>query len=85
VLAPGGRLLVTTPVGVLEDHGWFIQQPAVAWLELYGQAGLRPVEHEIYELGPGGWGHVTGEPAVRYGERGPAASAVLCAALTSPS
>jgi SAM-dependent methyltransferase len=83
VTVPGGRVLITTPVGIAEDHGWFVQQPAQAWLELFGAAGLRPVEHETYELGPAGWGHVTGEPPVRYGERGPAASAVLCAALST--
>jgi SAM-dependent methyltransferase len=84
VLAPGGRLLVTVPTGLAEHHGWFVQQPASAWLALFARAGLHAREHEIYELGPGGWGSVTGEPPVRYGERGPAASAVLCAELTSP-
>jgi len=57
------------------------QKPASEWMALFARAGLRATEHEIYELGPGGWGSVTGEPPVRYGERGPAASAVLCAEL----
>jgi SAM-dependent methyltransferase len=83
VLAPGGRLLITVPTGLAEHHGWFVQQPASAWLALFARAGLRAREHEVYELGRGGWGSVTGEPPVRYGERGPAASAVLCAELTS--
>jgi SAM-dependent methyltransferase len=83
ILAPQGRLLITVPTGVSEHHGWFVQQPASAWLALFARAGLRAREHEVYELGPGGWGSVTGEPPVRYGERGPAASAVLCAELTS--
>jgi SAM-dependent methyltransferase len=81
VLAPDGRLLITVPTGVDEHHGWFVQQPASAWLALFARAGLEASEHEIYELGPGGWGSVTGEPPVRYQERGPAASAVLCAEL----
>jgi SAM-dependent methyltransferase len=83
VLAPGGRLLITVPTGLAEHHGWFVQHPASAWLAVFARAGLRPTEHEVYELGPGGWGSVTGEPPVRYGERGPAASAVLCAELAS--
>lgn len=81
VLAPAGRLLITVPTGLAEHHGWFVQRPASDWLALFARAGLRATEHEIYELGPGGWGSVTGEPPVRYGERGPAASAVLCAEL----
>jgi len=81
VLAPAGRVLITVPTGVAEHHGWFVQQPASDWMALFSRAGLRAREHEIYELGPGGWGSVTGEPPVRYGERGPAASAVLCAEL----
>jgi len=81
VLAPAGRLLITVPTGVSEHHGWFVQKPASEWMALFARANLRATEHEIYELGPGGWGSVTGEPPVRYGERGPAASAVLCAEL----
>jgi SAM-dependent methyltransferase len=81
VLAPRGRLLITVPTGLDEHHDWFVQHPASAWLDLFGRAGLDAAEYEVYELGPGGWGSVTGEPPVRYGERGPAASAVLCAEL----
>ncbi|MEA2381299.1 MAG: hypothetical protein QOH72_1270 [Solirubrobacteraceae bacterium] len=81
LLAPAGRLLITVPTGLAEHHGWFVQQPASAWLALFARAGLQATEHEVYELGPAGWGSVTGEPPVRYGERGPAASAVLCVAL----
>jgi SAM-dependent methyltransferase len=83
VLAPDGRLLVTVPTGLDEHHGWFVQRPASAWIDLFVRAGLRALEHEIYELGTGGWGSVTGEPPVRYQERGPAASAVLCVELAA--
>jgi hypothetical protein len=83
VVAPRGRLLVTVPTGLSEHHGWFVQMPASEWMALFARAGLEATDQEIYELGAGGWGSVTGEPSVRYGERGPAASAVLCAELRS--
>jgi hypothetical protein len=79
-----GRLLITVPTGLREDHRWFVQRPAGEWLALFEEAGFAVAERETYELGPGGWGSVTGEPPVRYGERGPAASAVLCAELRAP-
>jgi SAM-dependent methyltransferase len=81
IVTPRGRVLITVPTGVNEHHDWFVQMPASEWTALFSRAGLRTTEHEIYELGPGGWGSVTGEPPVRYRERGPAASAVLCAEL----
>jgi O-antigen chain-terminating methyltransferase len=84
VLTPRGRLLVTVPCGELEDHGWFVQQPVKDWLALFGEAGL-PHRAEVYELGAKGWRRTRRlrERGVRYGARGPAASAVLCAELRS--
>ncbi|HTR33697.1 MAG TPA: hypothetical protein VMH47_07460, partial [Gaiellaceae bacterium] len=39
-------------------------------------------EDELYELGPDGWRSVLElTPGIRYGTRGPGASAVLCAEL----
>jgi SAM-dependent methyltransferase len=83
VLAPGGRLLVTVPCGEFEDHGWFVQEPVRDWLVLFERAGLTVQTHEVYELDADGWRRPWRfrERGVRYGERGPAASAVLCVEL----
>ncbi len=82
-LATHGRLLVTTPCGEEQDLGWQVQRPPADWVGLYEGAGFIVFEDEIYELGAEGW-HSTSsfDPAgVRYGERGPGASAMLCAEL----
>jgi SAM-dependent methyltransferase len=81
VVTDDGRIVVTVPAGLEEDHGWFIQRPPTAWLKFFRENGLDVAEYEIYELGAAGWGKVHGDPPLRYGERGPAASAVLCAVL----
>jgi SAM-dependent methyltransferase len=83
VLVRGGRLLVTVPTGEPEEHDWFVQRDVDGWLELFGEGGFLVWEHEVYELGPEGWRSTPDfEPGgVRYGERGPGASAVLCAEL----
>jgi SAM-dependent methyltransferase len=83
VLRPEGSLLVTVPLGEPGDHGWFRQEDERGWTELFARADLFIADIEMYELGPEGW---RAAPAfrpegVRYGERGPAASAVLCAEL----
>jgi SAM-dependent methyltransferase len=85
VLRRDGSLLVTVPLGEPGDHGWFRQEDADGWTELFGGADLFIEELEAYELQPAGW---RAAPAfrpegVRYGERGPAASAVLCAELSA--
>jgi SAM-dependent methyltransferase len=84
VLKPGGSLLVTVPLGEQEDYGWLFQETVRGWARLFTRAGLFIEEQEAYELGEGGWRAAPAfEPAgVRYGERGPAASAVLCAELS---
>jgi SAM-dependent methyltransferase len=84
VLRRDGSLLVTVPLGEPGDHGWFRQEDQDGWTELYAHADLFIEEMEAYELQPEGW---RAAPAfrpegVRYGERGPAASAVLCAELS---
>jgi SAM-dependent methyltransferase len=83
VLTRGGRLLVTVPVGEDEEHDWFVQREPEGWLALFAEGGFLVWEHEVYELGDDGWRSAAEfSPAgVRYGERGPGASAVLCAEL----
>ena len=84
VLRHNGSLLVTVPLGESGDHGWFRQEDEQGWTQLFARAGFFLEEIEAYELQPEGW---RAAPAfrpegVRYGERGPAASAVLCADLS---
>jgi SAM-dependent methyltransferase len=83
VLSSGGRMLITVPCGEYEDHGWFVQQEVDAWLRLFAEAGFDVREQETYQRAPEGWRSVTSfnEAGVRYGDRGPGASAVLCAEL----
>jgi SAM-dependent methyltransferase len=84
VLTRNGSLLVTVPLGEPEDHGWFRQDDERGWTSLFTRAGCFVEELELYELGPEGWRAASSFTAagVRYGERGPAASAVLCADLS---
>ena len=84
VLRRGGSLLATVPLGEPGDHGWFRQEDERGWTSLFGSAGLFVEELETYELGADGWRAAPSfDPTgVRYGERGPAASAVLCADLS---
>ena len=84
VLRPNGSLLVTVPLGEPGDHGWFRQEDERGWTQLFRGADLFVEEIEAYELRPEGWRAVTAfrPEGVRYGERGPAASAVLCADLS---
>jgi len=79
----GGRILVTVPCGEPGDHGWFVQDDADGWRKRFRDAGFLVFEDEVYELGAEGWRAAPAfDPAgVRYGERGPGASAVLCAEL----
>jgi SAM-dependent methyltransferase len=84
VLRRGGSLLLTVPLGEPGDHGWFRQEEEQGWTSLLSDAGLFVDELELYELTTEGWRAATSfDPhGVRYGERGPAASAVLCADLS---
>lgn len=84
VLRQNGSLLVTVPLGEPTDHGWFRQEDQRGWTRLYARAGFFLEEVEAYELQPDGWRAAPDLRAegVRYGERGPGASAVLCADLS---
>ena len=84
VLAPAGRLLITVPCGEPGDYGWFHQDDVRGWTRLFTHAGFFVEEQEIYELTEEGWRTAPElvTTGLRYGERGPAASAVLCAELS---
>ena len=84
VLARSGRLLLTVPCGEPGDYGWFRQEDVRGWNRLVARAGFFVEEQEVYELGEDGWRANRDFVAagVRYGDRGPAASAVLCAELS---
>jgi SAM-dependent methyltransferase len=84
VLRPGGRLLVTVPLGEPGDHGWFRLDDIRGWSRLWASAGFFVEEQEAYELTGEGWraAPTFSTVGVGYGDRGPAASAVLCAELS---
>jgi SAM-dependent methyltransferase len=84
VLRPDGRLLITVPCGEPGDYGWFHQDDVRGWTKLYVRAGFFVEEQEPYELTEDGWRTAPelDTRGLRYGERGPAASAVLCAELS---
>ncbi len=85
VLRPRARLLVTVPLGEPSDHGWFRLDDVAGWNGLFASAGLFVEEQEAYELTADGWRAAPGFRAegVGYGDHGPAASAVLCTALSA--
>jgi hypothetical protein len=75
---------VTVPLGEPGDHGWFRLDDVGGWTRLFTSAGLFVEEQEAYELTQDGW---RAAPSFRadgfgYGDRGPAASAVLCTELS---
>ena len=84
VLAPTGRLLITVPCGEPGDYGWFRQEDVHGWTRLFTRAGFFVEEQEAYELTDEGWrtSPELDPTGLRYGDRGPAASAVLCAELS---
>jgi SAM-dependent methyltransferase len=82
ILGRRGRLLLSVPAGAEEDHEWFVQRDPAVWRGLFARAGFDVLEHELYELFDHGWRSVARvTDGLRYGERGPGASAVLCAEL----
>jgi SAM-dependent methyltransferase len=84
VLRAKGTLLVTVPLGEPGDHGWFRLDDVGGWTSLFTSAGLFVEEQEAYELTESGWRAAPAFEAsgVGYGDRGPAASAVLCTELS---
>ena len=84
VLARTGRLLITVPCGEPGDYGWFRQEDVHGWTRQFVRAGFFVEEQEVYELGAEGWRAAPelDTRGLRYGDRGPAASAVLCAELS---
>ena len=84
VLAPTGRLLVTVPCGEPGDYGWFRQENVRGWTRQFVRAGFFVEEQELYALAAEGWRAAPelDTRGLRYGDRGPAASAVLCAELS---
>ena len=84
VLVPKGSLLVTVPLGEPGDHGWFRLDNVDGWTTLFTSAGFFVEEQEAYELTGEGWRSAQSfDPkGVGYGDRGPAASAVLCTELS---
>ena len=84
VLVPKGSLLVTVPLGEPGDHGWFRLDDVDGWTTLFTSAGFFVEEQEAYELTGEGWRSAPSfDPqGVGYGDRGPAASAVLCTELS---
>jgi SAM-dependent methyltransferase len=84
VLTPNGRMLITVPCGEPGDYGWFRQDDVRGWTRLFTRAGFFVEEQETYELTEAGWRTAPELDTrdLRYGERGPAASAVLCAELS---
>ncbi len=78
----GGRLLITVPCGEPGDYGWFVQDEPEGWRGRFRDAGFLVFEDELYDLTSDGWRAAESVASgVRYGERGPGASAVLCAEL----
>jgi hypothetical protein len=75
---------VTVPLGEAGDHGWFRLDDVGGWTRLFSSAGLFVEEQEAYELTEDGWRAAPSFRAdgVGYGDRGPAASAVLCTELS---
>lgn len=76
------RLLLTVPTGereLLPEQS--VYEPS-EWVDRFSRAGFVVFEDELYELLDEGWRSVPElTPSVRYGARGPGASAVLCAEL----
>jgi hypothetical protein len=76
------RVLVTVPTGeraLLPEQS--VYEPS-EWVDRFTRAGFLVYEDELYELTPDGWRSVDElTPGTRHGERGPGASAVLCAEL----
>src|SRR5436309_530447 len=84
VLAKDGRLLVTVPTGVPENHGWQVQRAPEEWVDVFERAGFLVFEDELYVYGDG-WRPATLDEARRARYEGPGAGAVLLAELRPDS
>lgn len=86
VLAKGGRILVTVPFGRLEHLRFMKQYDLNEWDDTLRRSGLRVVEREFYGYSASGWRRVDGPSELSaheyQGVGAPAATGVLCAALT---
>jgi SAM-dependent methyltransferase len=84
VLAPGGRLMVTVPVGRQEDHGWFHQYDLAEWARLLHRGPYETEEQSTFRVTPHGWvreHELDSLAELRYGSAGGGARAVLCCSL----
>ncbi len=80
------RLLVTVPTGTRELLPEQVVYEPSEWVDRFERAGFVVWEDELYELGADGWRSVPAlSDGLRYGARGPGASAVLCAELRPSS
>jgi SAM-dependent methyltransferase len=80
ILRPGGRLLVTVPFGLKQNHNWLHQYDSLEWSELVAASGLVETERQTYVY-QGGWQLGVPTLGLRANEA-PAAAGVLCAELT---
>jgi SAM-dependent methyltransferase len=82
-LRPGGRLILSVPYGLAEDHGWFVQFDRARLERLVATSGLAlgGLEHFRYHDGWQGPVDPAGLKGVRYGVGSVAAGAVACAVL----
>ncbi len=78
------RVLVTVPTGERELRPEQAVFEPSEWIARFTDAGFVVFEDELYELTGEGWRSVVElSPGIRYGTRGPGASAVLCTELRS--
>jgi SAM-dependent methyltransferase len=82
VLRSNGRLLLTVPCGVAEDHDDFVQREPGWWLELFEKAGFDTVEREVYVCDEVGWHGAEHADGARYAVAEGRAGAVLCVELS---
>ena len=81
ILAPEGRVLLTVPTGLREDHGGFVQLPPADWLAMFEEAGFTVFEQEAYARGPEQWESAGDADLSSLPYAGTGAAAVLCAEL----
>lgn len=86
VLAPHGAVIVTVPFGRAEDHVWFTQFDLASWRSLVAGSPFVTLEEEVFVADEDGWRACAPSLAssVTYGDKTPAAGAVLCTRLAKP-